>query len=231
MSGIYELLRRHILECKLRPGARLRFDDLRTEYDVGLSPLREALMKLASDGLVILEEHKGFRVAPVSRADLLDITNMRKELDSMGIKQSIEKGDDRWEAHIVGTLHELGKRDKIGADGLVDTEWENRHRAFHAALVAACGSPWLLHFRDLLYDQADRYRRLSVQYLHAPRDDLGEHREIAEAVLKRDTDAAVYLIRRHLDRTIQIVLTGDSDLFVEETATEGRVPAESDIRK
>ena len=215
MSGIYELLRRDILECRLKPGMRLRFEELRALYEIGLSPLREALMKLASDGLVVLEAHKGFRVAPVSRSDLLDITFMRKEFDATGIKLSIEKGDDAWEASIVASLHELSKKPKLGSEGLLDGEWEKRHRAFHLTLVSACGSPWLLHFREQLYDQADRYRRLSVQYLREPRDHLGEHREIAEATLARDADAAVFLIRRHLDRTIQILLAADEILSPE----------------
>jgi DNA-binding GntR family transcriptional regulator len=218
-SGVYDRLRRDILECRLKPGARLRFEELRASYDVGLSPLREALMKLAAERLVMLEEHKGFRVAPISRDDLLDVAGMRKELEATAIRRSIERGDDSWEAQIVASVHQLAKRTKIGADGLVDNEWEIRHRAFHQALVAACGSPWLLHFRDLLYDQADRYRRLSVQYLRTPRDDLGEHRGIADAVLARDADAATRLIRQHFDRTVQTVLAGDSTLF-EETARE-----------
>ncbi len=215
MSGIYELLRRDILECRLKPGVRLRFEELRALYEIGLSPLREALMKLASDGLVVLEEHKGFRVAPVSRSDLLDITFMRKEFDAMGVRLSIEKGDDAWESSILASLHELSKKPKLGPDGLVDAEWEKRHRAFHLTLVSACGSPWMLHFREQLYDQADRYRRLSVQYLREPRDHLAEHREIAEAALARDSDAAVFLIRRHLDRTVQILLAADGVLSAE----------------
>ncbi|QCI63398.1 FCD domain-containing protein [Phreatobacter stygius] len=214
-GGVYEELRRDIVRCHWRPGARLRFEELKTAYDVGLSPLREALMKLQAGGLVELEEHKGFRVAPVSRAALLDITNMRKELEAMAIRQSIANGDDRWEAGIVGALHELAKRSKIGADGLVDDEWEQRHHAFHDALAAACRSEWLVRFRDQLYDQADRYRRLAVQYLRAPRDDLGEHRELAAAVIARDTESATYLARRHLDRTCQILLSGEPKMFVD----------------
>lgn len=216
-SGVYEVLRRDILECRLKPGARLPFEELRTRYDSGLSPLREALMMLASDGLVVLEEHKGFRVAPVSRSDLLDITFMRKELDALAIRLSIEKGDDAWESGVVGTLHELSKKPKVGPDQLLDAEWEKRHRAFHLSLVSACGSPWLLHFRDQLYDKADRYRRLSVQYLREPRDHLGEHRNIADAVVARDAEAAVFLIKRHLDRTIQILLTADGVISAPES--------------
>jgi GntR family carbon starvation induced transcriptional regulator len=113
----------------------------------------------------------------------------------------------------VAALHELAKRHKIGPDGLVDDEWGRRHHAFHYALTAACGSEWLQRFRSQLSDQADRYRRLAIHYLRAPRDDLGEHKEIADAVLARDADGSSYLIRRHLDRTCEILLSAKPTIF------------------
>src|SRR6266436_2137454 len=67
-SDLFDRLRTDILRCNLKPNSRLLFRDLRAAYASGMSPLREALMRLASDGLVVLEDHKGFRVAPVSRA-------------------------------------------------------------------------------------------------------------------------------------------------------------------
>jgi DNA-binding GntR family transcriptional regulator len=211
--GVYYKLRRDIVRARWLPGAHLRFEELKAFYKVGLSPLREALMKLASDGLVELEEHKGFHVAPVSKTALLDITNMRKELESMAIRLSIEHATDSWEAGIVAAMHELGKRRTIGSDGLMDDEWERRHRAFHTALTAACGSEWLARFRLQLYDQADRYRRLSKEYSTAPRDTIGEHRAIMEATIAHDVPAAVYLIRRHLDLTCQILLSAGKIIF------------------
>ena len=213
-ASVFERLRADILECRLRPGTHLRFEELRAAYGTGLSPLREALMRLAADGLVVLEEHKGFHVAPVSRKELADITFVRREIEATAVRRAIELGGDDWESEIVARFHGLQRRAKLRPeDGLIDGAWEERHRAFHYALAAACGSPWLLHFRGLLYDQADRYRRLSVQYLSAPRDDLGEHRAIMEAVLARDAAAAVFLVQRHIETTTRIVLAGDSSLF------------------
>jgi GntR family carbon starvation induced transcriptional regulator len=211
--GVYRKLQRDIVRARWLPGAHLRFEELKAFYKVGLSPLREALMKLASDGLVELEEHKGFHVAPVSKTGLLDITNMRKELESMAIRLSIEHATDRWEAGIVAAMHELGKRKMLGSDNLVDDEWEQRHRAFHTALTAVCESEWLARFRLQLYDQADRYRRLSKKYSTTPRDVVGEHRAIMEAAIAHDIPAAVYLIRRHLDLTCQILLSADELIF------------------
>jgi len=67
-------------------------------------------MRLVAEGLVVLEDHKGFRVAPVSQEEMLDIANTLLELEAIAIRQAIEKGDDRWEADIVARFHELSKR-------------------------------------------------------------------------------------------------------------------------
>src|SRR5713101_6613723 len=100
-SDLFDRLRTDILHCHLKPNSRLLFRDLRASYASGMSPLREALMRLASDGLVVLEDHKGFRVAPVSREELVDITSTRCELEGLAVRTAIEKGDDHWEANIV----------------------------------------------------------------------------------------------------------------------------------
>lgn len=215
MSDVYDRLRRDLLDGELKPGERLRFEELKAQYGVGLSPLREALTRLAAEKLVLLEEHKGFRVAPISKSDLLDILFMRKEIESMGIRLSIQRGDDRWEANVLAAIHELKKRKSLTPEGHIDPEWELRHRAFHYSLVAACGSPRLLQMRDLLFDQADRYRRLSHHYPKEVRDHLAEHIELADTVMARDAEAAAFLIKRHLERTVQILLSAD-DLQIDD---------------
>ena len=80
MADVYGRLRRDVLDGELKPGSRLRFEEMKAKYGVGISPLREALTRLAAEKLVILEEHKGFRVAPISAEDLCDILFMRKEI-------------------------------------------------------------------------------------------------------------------------------------------------------
>jgi len=218
-TDIYHKLRSEILECKLRPGARLRFDELREAYDIGLSPLREALMRLTAIGLVQLEEHKGFRVAPVSKQELLDIYNTRRDLEPLAIRHSIEKGDDSWEAEVVARFHALAKRDTVLANaGSFDQEWESRHTAFHSSLYSACGSKWQIFFCRLLFEQAERYRRLWFQLDHTPqqtRDVLDEHRSLMEAVIARDADAAAYLVQKHISGTAVALL--ESDVLFENT--------------
>lgn len=209
-SEVFERLRADIVHCQLQPGQRLRFEELRANYGVGLSPLREALMRLSSDGLVTLEDQRGFRVAPVSRADLIDLTMMREELETKALSLSLEKGGDEWEANLISSFHMLLKLTKLTGPNkeLVDPEWEVRHQNFHDALVAACGSPILLHFRSLLSAQAARYRQLAVHYLKHPRGDIEEHKHLLDAALARDSVRLCAAMRMHFRHTTEIVLSG-----------------------
>jgi DNA-binding GntR family transcriptional regulator len=203
-SDVFDRLRGDILEGRLEPGTRLRFKDLRARYRSGLSPLREALMRLAADDLVILEDHKGFRVAPVSQEELVDLAMTWFELEALGIRQSIDKGDDRWAANIRARFKDLSKHRMRTSQGL-DPEWEPHNLAFHESLYAACGSPSLMRFCRVLSERFSRYRRLWARRPHK-RNIAKEHEELCRAVLNRDTAAAIAALRRHRTTTIQDLL-------------------------
>lgn len=208
-ASVFARIRADILSSKLPPGTKLRFDKLRHEYDVGLSPLREALSRLAASGLVTTVGQRGFRVATVSKADLLDVTMVRKELEGSALRKSVLHGDDAWEAQVVAARHRLAllERGNSTADTPSEEIWEERHRDFHHALISACRSPWLLHLTSLVNDQFDRYRRISVaNSLSQYPSSLG-HQEIMEAVLSRETDRAEELLYRHIDQALDLILS------------------------
>jgi GntR family transcriptional regulator, carbon starvation induced regulator len=205
-SDVFERLRRDILECRLAPGTRLRFKDLRARYRSGLSPIREALMRLVADDLVILEDHKGFRVAPVSQEELVDLAMTWYELEALGIRHSIKKGDDRWAANIRARFGELSKHRMTTADGRLDAGWEPRNLAFHESLYAACGSPSLMRFCRVLSERFSRYRRLWARNLARKRDISKEHADLCRAVLSRNTTAALAALRRHRMTTVEDLL-------------------------
>lgn len=211
-AEILDILRDDIIAARLAPGEKLRFDALRATYDVGISPLREALTHLASEGLVVAEQRKGYRVAPVSDADLREIARLRSEFDALAIAESIKNGDAMWEGRVIAAFHALTRHPKLGPDGEIDREWEGFHMRFHHELVSECRMPKLLAFRSILELQARRYRRISVHYLTTPRDDLAEHHAIHDAVIARDAAQARALIHAHYTRTVDIILTRSNDL-------------------
>lgn len=216
----YDLLREDIVTCRLKPDERVRLEEFRERYSVGASSLREALMRLEAEGLVLLEPNKGFRVLPVSREHLLDVMRTRSEIDTLCFKWSLERGCVEWESTLVGSLHRLkrlSKRD--GVSDLAKGEWRVAHRAFHYALIEACGSPTFMSFHSMLAVHVERYVSISVSLEDLPRDDMSEHEEIVRAALERNSDEAVELLRGHFARTSDKLV---STLFGGDLATASK---------
>ena len=186
-----------ILNGRLPPGTRLRLQGLCDAYQVSMSPLREALAGLAGRGLVIQEGQRGFRVAPASADDLRDVTETRVRIETTALRLSIEQGTDAWEAQVLAAHHRLSRRPR-SEKLLVDEPWEELHRGYHMALIAACGLPRLLAFCTMLHDHFDRYRRLAV--LHSGRHPAirSSHGAIVKAALAKDLSQAENLLSAHI---------------------------------
>ena len=204
-------LRAEILACRLPPGQKLVIADLCDQLGFSLGAVREALARLSSEGLVVSEPRKGFRVAPITEAELKDITRVRATIESLCLENAIQNGDLKWETNIVSTQFELSKMTLQDPNdpARVSEAWAETHKRFHEALVAACDSPWLLRLRELLFVQSERYRRVSVPLDRTTRDLVGEHREIAEAAVARDPKKATEAIRAHLEKTTRILIQSD----------------------
>jgi DNA-binding GntR family transcriptional regulator len=198
-AAVCEVLRDDILEGRLEPGNLLSVKDLRARFNTGLSAIREALCQLAADGFVLAEEQRGFRVAPVSAADLEDVTRSRAEIEVFAIREAVANGDMEWESQLLATFHKLTKLPKPSA------EYAREHKAFHDLLVAPCGSEWMKRFRKTLQEHSDRYRRLAANYHGDGRDIDGEHRALMMAALDRNADLAAILISEHVHRTARIL--------------------------
>ncbi|MEQ9814329.1 MAG: FCD domain-containing protein [Azospirillaceae bacterium] len=210
-QNAYDLLRGDILGGALLPGERLRAADLRARYGLGLTPIREALMRLSSEGLVESESHRGARVRETTPRDLADLMRARREIERLCLTRAIAHGDAVWEAEILRAMHLLSRAELPASPEArrVAEEWEVRHRQFHFALVAACGSDWLLHFWNTLADHSERYRSLRLLHHKVPAADVrdlnAEHERIMDAVLARDADRATALMDEHLSKTEQAV--------------------------
>jgi GntR family transcriptional regulator, carbon starvation induced regulator len=199
----YRQVRSAIVRCVYGPGDRLRVEELSTRFGVSSSPVREALHRLTVEGLVIALDQRGFRVAPITIEGIRDLTRLRLLVESETLADAVRTGDDAWEATLVGAAHQLSKIEgtlPAGPSGL-DDRWAASHRSFHLALYAGCSSPLLVQHSRSLFDLADRYRRYSARTRVAPRAKRTEHRHILEAVLERDVDLSLALLRRHIQAT------------------------------
>ena len=202
-QAAYRALRADIIRGVRPPGERLRIEKLKSLYAVGPTPLREALQMLVADQLVVTEGNRGFTVAPLDFQEFDDLNLARTAIELAALRLSIAKGDEDWEAGVVAAAYLMKKQDEVlqhSGTGVPDA-WEAANASFHTAMVAACGSQWLLKVRASLHDQCARYRRVSVYQKRGERDLNLEHQRIAEAVLARDADLACSLIERHFALT------------------------------
>lgn len=210
----YRNIRSDIIAGAYPPGSKLQIDDLKTRYGLSASPLREALARLVSQGFVSMENQRGFRVSGMSRDDLADITLARQVIETAALKLAVERGDDGWEAGILAAYHRLDRYVLRLAGKPVENlaEFGELHKAFHAALLAACGSPRLLEEQSRLYDQAERYRHGMMQnYLvEQGMGIMDEHRQLMDMVLARHADAACTMLHYHLGHTYKFCFGDDA---------------------
>ncbi|WP_406464888.1 GntR family transcriptional regulator [Streptomyces sp. NBC_01622] len=213
-DGVHQRLRGDILGGRLVPGQRLKFPELCERYDTSVGAAREALTRLAAEGLVKTQAHHGYMVTPLSHEDLADLTRARVEIESLVLRLSVLDGDMHWEAQAVAA-HHLLERAPFFADSDHDhpsDAWAEAHGAFHMALLAGCGNRRLHDTARALREEAELYRQWSVSFGQEPDRDLpGEHRALLEAAIARDPDLAAELLRDHIAHTAQLLISCAED--------------------
>ncbi|PPC75764.1 GntR family transcriptional regulator [Pokkaliibacter plantistimulans] len=208
-SVIVSQLREDIIRGIFLPGEKLLISSLKQRYGVGSSPIREALSQLITERLVVAESQRGFRASPISREELTSIYEARSEVEASITAFAIERGDDAWEAGIVGAAYRLFKVDQTVPDGERVARWELCHRNLHEAIVLGCKSPQLLDVRLMLYTRAERYRQLwlkeTVLDLHSLARSQIEHQRLIDSVLQRRKEEAVDLVRQHILMPVTVI--------------------------
>src|ERR1700716_1736405 len=189
------------------PGMRLGISDLVQRYEIGATPLREGLSRLISRGLIVGLGQRGFRVADVSREDLLDITRMRTVVEIEALRLAMTQGDDAWEAGILSALHQMRRHIQRTGDEFHEgaPDFDRLHKGFHTALLAACGSKRLLAAHSDLYDQAYRYRRVMMRSFDSGKKFVRAHQLLAERIIGRDVQGSQAMLEAHLRSTLDIV--------------------------
>ena len=207
---VYRQLRQDILKGSLKPGQKLQIDQVAARYGVGANPVREALNRLSSEHLVDRHDQRGFFVPQLSLERLRELVQTRCWLESKALEESIANRTQAWEDNIVLAFHRLSRTPiRTPEEGGDNTDWEIKHRAFHNALIAACGSTWLIGFCNEMMDHAERYRYISMSS-YPRRNSVEEHRLIMEATLDGDAELAkkrltdqYQLTLRHLEEQIE----------------------------
>ena len=200
-QDVYHRLRGDLLACRRMPGQKLKIEELCVRL-WGRS-VRAKAVALAADGF--FEPQRGFRVTPLSFAELRDLTNVRCEIEGLCIRDAIEHGGIDWETNLIAALHRLSKtpeRDPQDPQRYNDA-FALAHTAFHRAVVGASSAA---HPRPALR-QHERYRWMSGPLASVKRDLEAEHSGIAKAAIDRRADEAVERMTAHLQLTAKVILT------------------------
>lgn len=197
-NSVYELLKRDIIRGQLAPGSKLKLDPLKAQYAASISTLRESLNRLGSEGFVRAEEQRGFFVTEVSPDDLREIAHLRVLLECDALRASIANGDTEWEGNLVAAHHKLQLMEKrlLEGDESEKELWKRYDWEFHLALIQACNSQNLLGLHTILYEKYLRYQMLVLTY--RGQEAVEEHREMFEAALARDAEAAARHLKIHV---------------------------------
>jgi len=197
-----------VLSGELLPGEKIKGEYLKNVLGVGLSPIREALSRLANTPLVDFIDNVGFMVARLSKEKLVDTYTTYAKIETLLLADAIECGDDEWESRIVAALYRLSKVEKdVGSVKYVD--WVRLNNEFHEALVSACKLRYLQQIRQECLLIRDWYYTLAFPNLYEELTEVShdEHRKLADLVIARKTDQASQLLYDHTLHRLDILVS------------------------
>ena len=207
-EAAYRRIRADVVLGRLAPSRKLGLDGLREIYGVGVGTLREALNRLASEGLVVAEGQRGFAAAPVSAEDFREVAELRLLLECDAIGPSFAAGGLDWEGQIVAAHHKLAvlERRLLAGEAADASLWKHYDREFHHALIAACGSTALLETYATAYDRFLRYQMVAVVFRGAIAAE--QHAGLLRCALARDAGRARDILREHVEGCVDQVVHG-----------------------
>ena len=203
---VYDHLRAEILSGRLEPGAELAEVALSEQLGVSRGPLREAIGRLASEGLVTVRPRRGAVVRSLSKEEFVELYQVREALEMLAVRLAVP----RLGPEDVAALEELVATMAAHAERGEVAEFFESNSAFHVRLVEASGNAKLLELYEQLLAQLGRYRLRSLTLRGNLERSVAEHAAILRAAKRGDADRAAHLMSEHI-RVPQRSLKGLTD--------------------
>ena len=203
-AEVYASLRSSILAGDYSPGERLLPADLCEQRGAKPGVIREALGRLAAEGLITLEPNRGFRVIEVTRRSIEELLQLRRINEGAAIRLSVEHSDDAHASSVRSAMRQLEAAN-------AGVERARAHRTFHGSVLSACPNQRLLDVCAGLFESSELHRHWSAAALSRTPHRGGrhqdiEHQAILDAVVARDAARAEELHLQHLHRTVELAL-------------------------
>jgi DNA-binding GntR family transcriptional regulator len=191
---VHRVLSDEILSNRLPPGTVLQEVALAQSLGVSRGPVREAIGRLASEGLVHVRPRRGAVVASLTREEFLEAYQVREALEVMAIRLAVKRLTDDGIAELERLTAEM---QQYADEGDVDRFFQ-ANAAFHAAIVAASGNQKLRDVYGQVVGQMARYQMRSLALRGTLRRSIQEHRAIVRALRKRDATRSAHLLSEHI---------------------------------
>jgi DNA-binding GntR family transcriptional regulator len=214
----YLQLKSDLVACRLTPGKRINISQIQRETAFSQAAVREALSRLASEGLVDIERNAGFKASPISRTGFRELSEASMTIEIPCLRIAIENGDLEWEGKLVATYHMSSKMLTEVVSGREELDKYTAHReAFYDALLAPCDNKWLLKSWKTLYIQQMRYRHTFRKLAEYESSLTDYYKNFIDAILERDVERAVTLCLDKYEKVIAFVegLDGAGDLHTQ----------------
>ena len=205
---VSKMIYQDILNGNLTPGQKLVVAELKERYNVGASPIREALVQLSWNKYVKLEPQKGCWVALISQEELKELFEGLRVIGNVLLEKSIANGDEAWELNVLTSFHKLSKVNLAEPSLRTVQEWEERHSTFHCALLEGANAPIMYQFYQELTNQVKRYNHLQSDYLTICKEqakNLEEHETIMKLALSRNSAQAAEILEKHYQKTMDML--------------------------
>ena len=204
-SRVYRRLLADILTGALPPDSELKLLPLAERYETSRASVRQSVLQLAVERLVVPVAPQGYRVAPASADDLLDLIKTLGWLTAIGIRESILNGDGHWEEDVLAAHRRFAQCfDSSGRSVETGPFVDERALEYHEALISACRSENLIDCCRLLSRRVLRYRNLAES--GHDREELDWALQVRNAALEKNVEVALDLFDTHYQFVVQRVL-------------------------
>jgi DNA-binding GntR family transcriptional regulator len=199
---VYQILKNFIIEGDLDEGAKITEAVISKQLGVSTTPVREAIRRLVADGLITIYPNKKMEITKISIKDIIEVYQLRKVLFGLAVKLLAKKIKD----DEIIKINEIFKEMEIYAEKGVVMEYSKSADKFHSLISHLSGNKRLENFSNILHEQVCRYRIKSLKVKGRIEKSLNEHRNILEALSKRDPEKSFRYCQKHLDNAQKNIL-------------------------
>ena len=198
----YQIIKQDIVSCSLKPGQLIAQSELTAAYDVGITPIREALRQLAQEGFVQSVPRLGYIVSLITVKDVEEIFEMRLLLETAAVKLAVSQASDEQ----LSALRNEADFTYTFKDPKSYSEFLKQNAKFHHQIAWLSGNKRLASTVEKTLNELNRVFHLGLDYRDSAEEMHQDHIQLAHALSSRDADAAETIIRSEIERSRERVL-------------------------